>query len=188
MNRYGILFSTLIFVSCNYSQDPDSNNGHPIKKIYNDVKNDFKSLAPNEDELIKRALVGKTYLDDTYIDDVLVKYRKGVFFESGSMWEEGTFEFQNEEFGEPFEIVFRYEGGWKIKDKYLYCDFRDFSLYSPNDLIQSKIENEDYGHLKTKMLNELKSKNSPDKIIYYGPDKIVIEDVDGKRENIKKTY
>ena len=77
-------------------------------------------------------------------------------------------------------------GKWNVKDKYLYYKYNDVSISSTNQVVQTKIE-EGYFSME-EMLNELNSKNTPEQVIYYGPDKIVTKDADGENTVMKKSY
>ena len=71
------------------------------------------------------------------------------------------------------------EGQWKIKDKFIYYTY---------DFDKLKITPEIYMLMKDALIQSIKDKNTPDKVIEYDASKIIYEDSDGKRSTMKKSY
>jgi hypothetical protein len=187
MKRYIAFSIAVLFIFCTESCNPEGNTGqHPFRKIYNDVKTDVKRLKTNEDNLIRAAIVGKVYLDDKKEGDFLFKDIRMEFDDSGILSLEVTFQVHIQEIEDNIEVSMKVRGKWNVKDKYLYYKYNDASISSTNQVVQTKIEE---GYIsKEEMLNELNSKNTPEQVIYYGPDKIVTKDVDGENIVMKKSY
>jgi hypothetical protein len=187
MKRCIVFSIAVLFIFCTQSCKPEGNTGgHPISKIYNDVKTGIKELKTDEDNLIRESIVGKVYLDDEYIENRLLKDRRMEFDESGVLSFEGNIEMYIQEIEDNIELSLKIGGNWNVKDKYLYYKYNDASISSTNQLFQTRIEEGYFS--KEEMLNELNSKNTPEQVVYFGPDKIVTKDADGKNTVMKKSY
>lgn len=133
-----------------------------------------------EDEKIKEAMIGKYYEDDEEEDGVNVKDSKGEYFEDGKFFSEATFEIIDEETFETTDMGIEISGNWDVKDGFLYLtpDYNSFN-----------IEPEFYEMLlKDELIQTMKDKNSPYKIISYDASKVIYEDADGERTTMKKSY
>ena len=137
----------------------------------------FKS----EDDKIKEALTGKYYEED-YVDKNGSKLKniKGEFYEDGKFRTEGTFELVDEETFETSDVTLSIKGDWEIKEKFIYYTYDYNSLKLTPDYWESI--------MKDGMIETLKSKNTPDKVIEYDASKIIYEDSDGERHTMKKSY
>ncbi len=134
-----------------------------------------------EDEKIKEAIIGKYYEDDDEDDEeIKVKDSKGEYFEDGTFFSEAAFEFIDEETFEPTDIVIEVTGDWDVKDGFLY-------LTPDYDAIKMRPEIYEI-LLKDQLIQEMKDKNSPYKIIEYDASKVIYEDADGVRSTMKKSY
>ena len=134
----------------------------------------------SEDEKIKDALIGKFYEEDEVNEDGSnLKDVKGVFFEDGKYKWQGTTEIEDDETFEKTAISLSIEGQWKIKDKFIYYTY---------DFDKLKITPEIYMLMKDALIQSIKDKNTPDKVIEYDASKIIYEDSDGKRSTMKKSY
>jgi hypothetical protein len=134
----------------------------------------------SEDEKINDTLIGKFYEEDEVNEDGSnLKDVKGEFFEDGKFIWQGTTEIEDEETFEKIAITLSIEGKWKIKDKFIYYTY---------DFDKLKITPEIYMFLKDAMIQFMKDKNTPDKVLEYDASKIIYEDSDGKRSTMKKSY
>lgn len=134
-----------------------------------------------EDEKIKEAMIGKYYEDDNEEDEeIKIKDSKGEYFVDGRFFSEAAFEFLDEEIFDGNDIVVKISGNWDVKDGFLYL--------TP-DYNSVNIEPELYEiFLKDQLIQDLKDKNSPYKIIEYDASKVIYEDADGERTTMKKSY
>lgn len=134
-----------------------------------------------EDEKIKEAMIGKYYEDDDEEDEeIKIKDSKGEYFVDGRFFSEAAFEFLDEEIFDGNDIVVKISGNWDVKDGFLYL--------TP-DYNSVNIEPELYEiFLKDQLIQDLKDKNSPYKIIEYDASKVIYEDPDGERTTMKKSY
>jgi hypothetical protein len=148
---------------------------------------DTTTWIPNEDSKIRQALIGKIYQDDYYHDGVHIKNIKGEFYEDGSFFKELTIE--AELFGEGDDPVFvniRFLGTYIIRNKYLYYDYNENSFsFNPTEVMERFFITEEK---KYELIEQMKSRNSPEEVIEYDPAKVVTKDVDGKRRVYKKSY
>lgn len=133
-----------------------------------------------EDEKIKEAMIGKYYEDDEEDDEVKIKDSKGEYFVDGKFFSEAAFEIIDEETFETTELGIEISGNWDVKEGFLYL--------TP-DYNSLNIEPEFYEMLlKDELIQTLKDKNSPYKIISYDASKVIYEDADGERTTMKKSY
>ena len=134
----------------------------------------------SEDDKIKEAMTGKYYEED-YVDEdgSNIKNIKGEFYKDGKFRSEGTVEIVDDETFETTDITFKIVGGWSIKDEFIYYTYEYDKL---------KITPEFYMLMKDELINSIKDKNTPDKVIEYDASKIIYEDSDGERHTMKKTY
>jgi len=135
----------------------------------------------SEDDKIKEAIIGKYYEDDDEDDEeIKIKDSKGEYFVDGKFFSEATFELIDEETFEPTDIVIEISGNWDVKEGFLYL--------TP-DYNSMNIEPEFYEMLfKDQLVQTMKDKNSPYKIITYDASKVIYEDADGERTTMKKSY
>ena len=91
--------------------------------------------------------------------------------------------------GEGYDPVFiniKFYGTYIIRDKYLYYDYNENSFsFNSTEVMERFIITKEK---KYELIEQMKSRNSPEKVIEYDPAKIVLEDVDGKRRVYKKSY
>lgn len=134
----------------------------------------------SEDKKITEALIGKIYEEDRFNEDgTKLKNIKGEFFDDGEFWQEATIELVDEETLETSEINFKINGEWRIEKGFIYYTFDYNSLTLTPEI---------YMIMKDGLIQELKDRNTPDKIIEYDPSKVVYEDSDGERHTMKKSY
>lgn len=186
MLRYIVSFYAVFLISCTEIHNHDGNTGQNKIDNIDTVVKDTYVPKPNEDDLIRSAIVGKVYLDDKHYDNILYKDIRIRFDENGTLAFEGIIMMYIQEIEDNIEITMNVRGNWKVKDKFLYYKFNDASISSSNQVVQTKIEEGYFS--KEEMLNDLNSKNTPEQVIYYGPDKIVTKDVDGENTVMKKSY
>ena len=133
-----------------------------------------------EDDKIKDVLIGKYYQEDDVSDDgSKVKNVKGEFYNDGRFRTEATVEIVDDETYETTDLTMEIKGEWKVKEKFIYYTYDYSSL---------KLTPEIYMLAKDNVIKSIKDKNTPDKVIEYDASKIIIEDSDGDRHTMKKSY
>ena len=158
-NVFKLLFlSTLIFASCGSSDTEKA----PVVKT--------------EDEKMTEALVGEFYLDNRTEDDgTNVTNITNHYYKDGKFDGKATFEGYDPEFGDLISVTIQISGSWKVKDKFIYYTYD--KVTSDNPYFDADV-----------MLESVRKKNSPDKIVEYDAAKVIYEDADGKRTTMKKSY
>jgi hypothetical protein len=137
-------------------------------------------LLKTEDQKISDALVGKIYIDDYEDKDgTKTKDISGEFYRDGKFWQEATVELVDEESFESTDITMKIQGEWNVKDKFIYYTYDYSSL---------KLTPQIYMLMKEELVETLKKKNTPDKVIDYDPSKVIIENSNGERHAMKKSY
>lgn len=138
-------------------------------------------LSQSEDEKIKKAFIGEAYEDD-FVDDEGDSFKniRYEFFSNDKFSSEFILEFIDDETYETTDLIFEFSGEWSVRDKFLYYTY---------DYDKLKITPEIFGFLmKDALIKEIKEKNTPYKIIEYDASKIILEDSDGERHTLKKSY
>lgn len=137
-------------------------------------------LIKTEDEKIKEALIGKFYQEDL-IDEDGFKFKniKGEYFKDGKFWEQITIEIEDDESFETIDLTVKFSGDWSVKDKFIYNQY---------DYNSMTLEPEIFMVMKDELVEEIKTKNTPSKVIDYDAAKIIYEDSDGERYTMKKSY
>jgi hypothetical protein len=134
----------------------------------------------SEDDKIRNVLIGKFFEeDDVTGDGSKIKNVKGEFYSDGRFRSEATLEILDDETYETIDITFKLKGDWSVKDKFIYY------TYDYNSIV---ITPELYMFMKDDLIQTLKDKNTPDKVIEYDASKIIYEDSDGERHTKKKSY
>jgi len=135
----------------------------------------------SEDDKIKNALIGKFYEED-YVDKDgnKIKNIKGEFFKDGKFRNVVTLEIVDDETLETSDLTMVIVGGWSIKDKFIYYTY-DFDKFKITPQIYMLL-------MKDEVIKSFKDKNTPDKIIEYNASKIILENSDGERHTMKKSY
>ncbi len=126
-----------------------------------------------EDEKIRDILIGRFYEDDRNENGIKVKDIKGEFFSNGKFIIKETAEIEDT------DVQLKMGGKWDVKDGFIYYKF---------DFNSIKITPEIYMSLKDKLINEIKTRNTPDRVIEYDAQKIIYKDSDGNQHTMKKSY
>jgi hypothetical protein len=133
-------------------------------------------VEKTEDEKMTEALVGEFFEDDRTEDDgSVVRNIRYHFYKDGKFDGKATYEYYDPEIGDLISLTIKVTGTWKIKDKFIYYTYDEVTSDFPNF-------NAEAG------LDEIRKKNSPDKVIEYDAAKVIYENVDGERRTMKKSY
>lgn len=135
----------------------------------------------SDDEKIREVLIGKNYEEDRVEDNgQKIKDIRGEFFKDSRFISQATFEITDYKTFTTNDITIELEGDWKVKDRFIYLTY---------DFDRIKIIPDYFTVLlKDEMIDIIKTKNTPDKVIDYDAAKIIYEDSDGKRYTMKKSY
>jgi hypothetical protein len=139
------------------------------------------NLMKSEDDKISDILIGNTYQEDETLENgsKITDYRS-QYFKDGTYKTSATIQIYDDESTENVNITFKVTGTWKVKDKFIYYTY---------DYDKLKIEPETWDLLmRDKLIEDLKTKNTPDEILSYDPAKIIYKNSDGEKRTIKKSY
>ena len=133
-------------------------------------------VVKTEDEKMTEALVGEFYVDNrTEEDGTNVTNITNHYYKDGKFDGKATFEGYEPEFGDLISVTIQISGTWKVKDKFIYYTYDKVTSDNPN--LDAEV-----------MLESVRKKISPDKIVEYDAAKVIYEDADGKRTTMKKSY
>lgn len=139
------------------------------------------NLIKSEDEKISDVLIGNTYQEDETLENgSKITEIRSQFFKDGTYKSSATIQMYDDESTENVNITFKVTGTWKVKDKFIYYTY---------DYDKLKIEPETWDLLiRDKLIEDLKTKNTPDEVLSYDAAKIVYKNSDGVKRTIKKSY
>ncbi len=138
------------------------------------------NLFQSEDDRIKEALIGRYYQEDEVDDDgTIIKDINGEFFANGEFEQQATAEIIDEETFEIIDMKITITGEWTVRDKFIYYTFNYDEL---------EITPEIFMVIKGDLIQELKDKNTPEKVVEYDASRIILEDADGEKYTMKKSY
>jgi hypothetical protein len=139
------------------------------------------NLMKSEDEKISDVLIGNTYQEDETLENgSKITDIRSQFFKDGTYKSSATIQMYDDESTENVNITFKVTGTWKVKDKFIYYTY---------DYDKLKIEPETWDLLmRDNLIEDLKTKNTPDEVLSYDAAKIVYKNSDGVKRTIKKSY
>ncbi len=139
------------------------------------------NLMKSEDDKISDILIGNTYQEDETLENgTKIMNARSQFFKNGSYKSSATIQVYDDESTENVNITFKVTGTWKVKNKFIYYTY---------DYDKLKIEPETWDLLmRDNLIEDLKTKNTPDEILSYDAAKIVYKNSDGETRTIKKSY